>query len=243
MMSSTRTVWVTGAGSGMGAASALSAARSGWQVALSGRRREALEQVAQQIAAVGGTALVVPLDVTDRGRVAAARERIIEELGPIHAVVLSAGANTPRRSWADQSMGEFDEVTATNLLGPVAVIDAVLPGMRERDGGTIVVISSVAGWRPAAVAGVAYSASKTALGPVVETLNAQENRHGIRACHLCPGDVDSDFLDQRPEVPGAEDREQMLTPEDIARAVSFVLDSPPNVVINELVVTPAKADR
>ena len=89
-------------------------------------------------------------------------------------------------------------------------------------------------------AGAAYSASKTALGPLVATLNAQENRHGIRACHLCPGDVDSDFLDRRPTVPGAGERAVMLSPEDVGRAVAFVLTSPPHVVIDELVISPAK---
>ncbi|MDN5820683.1 MAG: SDR family NAD(P)-dependent oxidoreductase, partial [Brachybacterium sp.] len=103
-------------------------------------------------------------------------------------------------------------------------------------------ISSYAAWRFSPDAGTAYSASKTALGPLAATLNAQEARHGIRACHLCPGDVDSDFLDQRPLVPGDTDRAVMLTAEDIGRAVSFVLTSPPRVVIDELVISPAKPD-
>src|SRR5699024_5477675 len=64
--------------------------------------------------------------------------------------------------------------------------------------------------------------------------------HGIRACHLCPGDVDSDFLDQRPAVPDAAARAAMLTAEDVGRAVTVVLDRPPHVVIDELVISPAK---
>ncbi|ATG51146.1 short-chain dehydrogenase [Brachybacterium vulturis] len=236
----TRTVWVTGAGSGMGRASALAAAQDGRPIALSGRRSPQLEQVAAEIRAAGGTALVVPLDVTDRAAVRTAATRIEQELGGIEALVLSAGLNAPRRSWRDQELEEFTAITETNLLGPVSVIDAVLPGMRERGAGTIVLISSYAAWRFSPDAGTAYSASKTALGPLAATLNAQENRHGIRACHLCPGDVDSDFLDQRPRVPGAADRAVMLTAEDIGRAVSFVLTSPPHVVIDELVISPAK---
>jgi NADP-dependent 3-hydroxy acid dehydrogenase YdfG len=235
-----RTVWTTGAGSGMGRATALAAARSGWRVALSGRRPEALEAVAAEIAGLGGEALVVPLDVTDRAAVRAAADRIAAELGPVDAVVLSAGLNAPRRYWRDQDLDEFAAITATNLLGPVAVVDAVLPGMRERGTGTVVFISSYSGWRFSPDAGAAYSASKTALGPLTQTLNAQENRHGIRACHLCPGDVDSDFLSRRPVVPGDDDRAVMLTPDDIARTVLFVLESPPHVVIDELVVSPAK---
>jgi len=235
-----RTVWVTGAGSGMGRASALAAAQEGRPVALSGRRPEVLEEVAAQIRAGGGTALAVPLDVTDREAVREAAARIEQELGSIEALVLSAGLNAPRRYWRDQDLDEFAAITATNLLGPVAVIDAVLPGMRERGAGTVVLISSYSAWRFSPDAGAAYSASKTALGPLAATLNAQESRHGIRACHLCPGDVDSDFLDQRPQVPGPEARASMLTAQDIGRAVSFVLTSPPHVIIDELVISPAR---
>lgn len=226
----------------MGRASALSAARSGWKVALSGRRPDALEAVAAEITDTGGVALVAALDVTDREAVGEAAVRIERELGPVDALVLAAGLNTPQRYWRDQGLEEFEAITRTNLLAPVTVIDAVLPGMRERRSGTVVLVSSISGWQFSPGAGVAYSASKTALGPLAVSLNAQENRHGIRACHLCPGDVDSDFLAQRPVVPGAQDRAAMLTADDIARTVMFVLDSPPHVVVNELVISPAKTD-
>jgi NADP-dependent 3-hydroxy acid dehydrogenase YdfG len=100
------------------------------------------------------------------------------------------------------------------------------------------VISSYAGWRFSAGAGVAYSASKTALSSLCQSLNAQEAAAGVRACHVCPGDVDTDFLAQRPEVPGAEARTVMLTAHDVARAVQFVLDSPAHVRVDELVISP-----
>ena len=77
-------------------------------------------------------------------------------------------------------------------------------------------VSSYSGWRFSPYAGVAYSASKTALAAVCQTLNAQEAGHGVRACHLCPGDVDTDFLELRPKVPGADARAAMLTPDDVA---------------------------
>lgn len=235
-----RTLWITGAGSGMGRAAALGAARDGRPVALSGRRPEKLEEVAEEVRTLGGAALAVPLDVTDRAAVRSAAARIEEELGGLGALVLSAGLNAPRRYWRDQDLDEFAAITDTNLLGPVSVIDAVLPGMRERGGGTIVLISSYSAWRFSPDAGTAYSATKTALGPLTAMLNAQESRYGIRACHLCPGDVDSDFLDRRPQVPGPQERAVMLSPEDVGRAVAFVLASPPHVIIDELVISPAK---
>ena len=232
-----RTVWITGAGSGMGRATALRAARSGWTVALSGRRREVLEELAAEICEAGGSALVAPLDVQDREAVRETAARAAGELGGIDALVLAAGLNAPRRRWEDQDLTEFDAIVATNLTAVASTVDAALPRLRER-GGQVVVISSYAGWSFQPGAGVAYSASKTALGSLVRTLNQQEAAHGVRACHLCPGDVATDFLDQRPSVPDAEARARMLTAEDIARTACFVLDSPAHVRIDELVVSP-----
>ena len=232
-----RTVWITGAGSGMGRATALRAARNDWAVALSGRREPQLEQLAAEIRDAGGTALVAPLDVQDRDAVRETARRLVAELGGIDALVLAAGLNAPQRRWEDQDLSEFDAIVSTNLTAVASTIDAALPHLRER-GGQVVVISSCAGWSFHPGAGVAYSASKTALGSLVRTLNQQEAARGVRACHLCPGDVATDFLDQRPSVPDAAARARMLSAEDVARTACFVLDSPAHVRIDELVISP-----
>ncbi|MDM7885962.1 SDR family NAD(P)-dependent oxidoreductase [Curtobacterium sp. RHCKG23] len=232
-----KVLWTTGGGSGMGAASALAAARDGWTVVLSGRRPDRLEQVADAVRAAGGNAAVLPLDVTDADAVVAARDRVLEHHGRIDGLVLAAGLNTPARRWADQSLADVRAVLDTNTTAVVTVVDAALPALRA-SGGVVVVVSSYAGWSFQPGAGVAYSASKTALGSVVRTLNQQEAEHGVRATHLCPGDVATDFLDQRPEVPDAAARQRMLQPEDVGRTVAFVLGSPAHVRIDELVLSP-----
>ncbi|MFD0484440.1 SDR family oxidoreductase [Kineococcus sp. GCM10028916] len=232
-----RVLWITGAGSGMGRAVALSAAAAGWTVALSGRRAQPLQDTASTISRSGGTAFALPLDVQDGAAVAAARARIVAEFGHLDGVVLAAGVNTPKRRWDDQEIATFHDVVATNLGAVATTLDAALPDLRKT-GGVVVVISSYAGWSFHPSAGVAYSASKTALGSLVRTLNAHEAASGIRTTHLCPGDVATDFLDQRPNVPDAAARARMLTPEDVARTVQFVLDSPAHVRIDELVVSP-----
>lgn len=233
-------LWITGAGSGMGRAIALEASRRGHRVALSGRREAGLDEAVAAITEAGGEGFAVPIDVSDARQVEDGHGRIVDRWGPVSRVVLSAGLNNPRRYWRDQSMADFSDIVQTNLIAAARVVDTVLPAMRASGDGVAVFVSSYSGWRFSPDAGVAYSASKTALAAVVESLNAQENVNGIRACHLCPGDVDTDFLDMRPTVPGAADRRQMLTPDDVARAVLFVLDSPAHVCINELVVTPTK---
>lgn len=232
-----RVVWVTGGGSGMGRAAAVSAAAAGWRVAVSGRRAGALAGTVAQIEAAGGEGLALTGDVRRADDVEAAAASIRSRWGRIDGLVLAAGLNTPRRSWADQELRTFEEIVETNLVAVARVIDAALVDLRTT-GGTIVVISSYAGWRFSTGAGVAYSASKTALASVCQTLNAQEADNGVRACHLCPGDVDTDFLQQRPEVPGDAARAVMLSAGDVARAVQFVLDSPAHVRLDELVLSP-----
>lgn len=240
MTSSTaRVLWITGGGSGMGAAAARTAAASGWTVVLSGRRADRLEQVAAEVRSAGGTADVLSLDASDPEAVRAAVTTVEERHGRLDGLVLAAGLNTPARRWDDQSMTEFRAVVDTNLTAVVTVLDAALPALRTSpSGAVVVVVSSYAGWSFQPGAGVAYSASKTALGSVVCGLNQQEAPHGIRATHLCPGDVATDFLDQRPQVPDAAARAVMLTPEDIGRTIGFVLDAPAHVRVDELVISP-----
>ena len=236
----TRTVWITGAGSGVGRAVAQSAAAGGARVALTGRRADALAETASLVQNQGAEALELVCDATRPDELAAAYSALRSAWGTPTDLVLSAGLNAPKRYWRDQSMSEFEAIVSTNLTATAATVDLVLPDLRAAGGGVVVFVSSVSGWQFSPDAGVAYSASKTAVGSLAAHLNFQENRHGIRACAVCPGDIDSDFLSLRPVVPGEGDREQMLSPADVARTVQFVLDSPPHVCINELVVTPTK---
>ena len=232
-----RVLWVTGAGSGMGRAAAVAAAAGGRRVALSGRRAEALDDVAEAVRAGGGEALVVPLDVTDVAAIEAAHDTIADAWGGVDDLVLSAGLNTPRRTWSDQRIDDFQAIVATNLTAVAAVVQASIEDLRAASG-VVVAISSVAGWGFKPGTGIAYAASKTAVGVLCRDLNVAEWPNGVRATHLCPGDVDTDFLSMRPQVPDEEGREGMLSPDDVARAVLFALDAPSHVRIDELVITP-----
>lgn len=236
-MATRRVLWVTGAGSGMGRAAAVACA-AGRRIAVSGRRPEPLAEIAELVEEAGGEALVLPLDARDQAAVSVAHRTIVDRWGGVDDLVLSAGLNTPQRTWADQSMSDVEAVIDTNLTAVTRLIDAALPDLRERGGGQVVVVSSYAAWRFTPYAGVAYSASKSALAAVCQTLNAQEAPYGVRACHLCPGDVDTDFLTLRPVVPDAQARAVMLSPDDVGRAVRFVLDSPAHVRVDELVISP-----
>jgi NADP-dependent 3-hydroxy acid dehydrogenase YdfG len=193
--------------------------------------------VAREVEALGGEALSLPGDVRSIEAVADCASAVEQKWGRLDGLVLAAGMNAPRRTWENQDLREFGDIVETNLTSVARVVQLALPQLRK-SAGTIIVISSYAGWRFSPGAGVAYSASKTALASLCQSLNAQEAASGVRACHVCPGDVDTDFLGQRPEVPGAEARSVMLTAQDVARAVQFVLDSPTRVRVDELVISP-----
>ncbi|SEB46089.1 NADP-dependent 3-hydroxy acid dehydrogenase YdfG [Paramicrobacterium humi] len=239
-MSSTVT-WIVGATSGVGRSSALALAASDRTLVLSGRRASVLEEVCASVRERGGTAVAVPMDAADAASTAAALERIASEHGTITEAVFCAGLNVAKRHWDQLEIAEFQAVVETNLTSVARGISGILPGMREAGGGRVVVISSWAGWTYGRGAGVAYSASKTALRPLTESLNDQESANGISASLICPGDIDTEFVDKRPTVPDAAARSRMLTPDDVARAVRFVLDSPREVCINELVVSPVNS--
>jgi NADP-dependent 3-hydroxy acid dehydrogenase YdfG len=230
-------VWITGAGSGVGRAAAIEAAAAGWRVALTGRRVETLKETAAAAGGHPGDVLLLPADTTRDDEISAARDRIVGLWGRIDGLVLAAGANTPNRRWSDQDVSTFDEIVHVNLVAPAHVVAATLPHLRDA-GGVVVFISSYSAWAFNPIAGVAYSASKSGLSALSRTLNAQEAPSGIRACHLCPGDVNTGFLEFRPQVPSASAREAMLQAADVARTVQFVLDAPSRVRYDELVISP-----
>jgi NADP-dependent 3-hydroxy acid dehydrogenase YdfG len=155
-----RLVWITGAGSGIGAAAARRLARAGCRLVLSGRRREPLQSVADEI---GARAAVEVLDVADRTAVADAGERIAARHGPVDILVNNAGINVPKRHWRDVGHDDWEAVVQINVNGLFYCTQAVLPAMRARGEGLIVNISSWAGARVSYLTGPAYTAAKHAV--------------------------------------------------------------------------------
>lgn len=228
--------WVIGGGSGIGETTALALCRAGWQVAVSGRRADALDAVVER--APAGRAFAAPCDVADSEGVDRARRLVAERLGGVHPLVYCAGITVTRRHWADLLPQDARAMVDANLLGVAHAIAAVLPGMRQAQRGSVVVISSWAGWTPTLFTGPVYSATKTALRPLVESVNAEEGRHGIRASLVCPAEVATPILEARPIAPTKADLARMLQPEDVASAVLFALGAPQHMCINEVVVSP-----
>ncbi len=230
--------WITGAGTGIGLGGARELAAAGAHVVLSGRRADVLEREAAAIRGAGGAAEALALDVSDAAAVERAAAGILARHKRIDVLVNSAGLNNPKRYWRDQTVTGFDEVVRINLSGTFYCVRAVLPAMRAQKGGVIVNISSWAGRHTMALVGAAYNGSKHAVVSLTETINMEECANGIRACAICPAEVATPIMDRRPVPPSAEDRARMLQPEDLGRTIRWVVEQPPHVCVNEILISP-----
>ena len=190
-----RIAWITGGGTGIGEAGALALAADGWTVIVSGRRKAALETVAAKIAAAGGTAEAVPLDVAKAAEVQAAADAILARHGRIDLLVNSAGVNVPKRRWDDMTLDGWNQLVEINLNGVLYCMKAVLPAMRAQADGTIINVSSWAGRHVSKMPGPAYTSTKHAVLALTHSFNMEECMHGLRACCLMPGEVATPILE------------------------------------------------
>lgn len=230
-----KVAWITGAGTGIGEAGAKTLAAAGMQVVLSGRRPEPLNEAASEI---GPAASVEPLDVSDRNSVSSVADRIIKRFGRIDVLVNSAGINVKARNWHNVTLDDWDRVIRIDLDGAFYCVKAVLPTMIEQGDGLIINISSWAGKHVSVVTGPGYTAAKHAMNAMNESLNMEHGIHGIRACAICPGEVATPILDNRPVPVSDEDKAKMVQSEDCGELIGFIAGLPPHVCINELTVSP-----
>lgn len=230
-----KSAWVTGAGSGIGRAIAIAFAKEGAKVALTGRRVAPLEETA---AMVGDAAIVVPADLTDQSAVAMALAKVEAEIGGPDILVNNAGVNLPKRYLHQLTPEAIRSLVDGNLTAPFLTSVAVLPGMRQRGGGMLIQIASMAGKGISFLSGPGYTAAKHGFVALSQAINQENGIHNIRSCCICPGEVATDILKNRPEPVPQEDIERLLQPEDLAEMALFAATMPPRVNITEMLVTP-----
>lgn len=230
-----KSAWVTGAGSGIGRAIAVLFAREGARVALTGRRTAPLEETA---AMIGAGAIVVPADLTDAAQVAAALAKVEAGIGGPDILVNNAGVNLPRRYLHQLTPEAIRTLVDGNLTAPFMTSVAVLPGMRRRGGGQLIQIASMAGKNVSFLSGPGYTAAKHGFVALSQAINQENGIHNIRSCCICPGEVATDILRNRPEPVPEEELERLLQPEDIAEMALFAATMPARANITEMLVTP-----
>ncbi len=233
-----KVAWITGAGTGIGQAGAVCLARAGMEVVLSGRRKEKLKETEEMIRAVGKEPVIEELDVADADQVAAVVARIEERFSRLDVAVLSAGINVKKRSWNEVDTDGWDSVVDIDLNGAFYCCRSVLPIMRRQKEGLIVNVSSWAGVRVSKLTGPAYTAAKHGMVAMSESINMEEAINGIRSCALCPGEVATPILDNRPVKVTDDEKEVMLQGEDLGETILFLAQLDKRVCVNQLVISP-----
>src|SRR3954469_13711836 len=223
------TLLITGASTGIGAATAKQAVEAGWNVALAARSEDKLRALSDELGEERAHA--VRCDVTDWDDQQRLVAETIERFGSIDAAFANAGFGA-KRGFLEEDPDQWRSMVLTNVFGAALTIRAVLPHFLENDRGHFLITSSVAGRGP--LPGSLYSATKHAATAMGEALRAElrqmHQNFTVRVTLIEPGMVDTPFFDTKPE--GA------LEPDDIAAAVLYAVSQPDRVDVNEILVRP-----
>ncbi|MFF0611778.1 SDR family oxidoreductase [Nocardia tengchongensis] len=243
-----RTAVIAGAASGMGEATALLLARNGVRVALLARRADRLETLAAKIAAEGGTALAVAVDVTDSASVTAAAEAVHAAFGTVDLVVNSAGVMLPNPITEGRE-DEWTRMLDTNVAGRLRVIRAFLPGLlAAADAGRpadLVNISSIGAHVPFPSYAV-YAATQAAITQLSATLRTELGARKVRVTNIEPGLTDTELGSHidNPEISGQLEGMfgfiESLRADDIADLIAYTTSRPAHVNLRQAVILPTQ---
>ncbi|MEO5930388.1 MAG: SDR family NAD(P)-dependent oxidoreductase [Candidatus Kapaibacterium sp.] len=226
-------VLVTGGSSGIGAAVARMLAAEGATIVLASRNEGKLRQVAETLPDRSRT-LIIPTDVGDEEQVRGMIEKTIKGFGKIDVLVNNAGFGV-FGSIVDLTSEEFDRVLRVNLRGTFLCMKYALPGMYERNRGTVINISSLAG-KHGFAGGAAYCSSKFGVMGLAECAFNEARSHNVRMVTICPGSVDTMFFDEANTT--SPNRDKILQPEDVAATVLLALTLPERALVRELDIRP-----
>jgi NADP-dependent 3-hydroxy acid dehydrogenase YdfG len=241
---------VTGASSGIGAATAAALAAQGAAVALAARRRDRLEALAAGIRSQGGTAVVLECDITDEQQALDAVQRTVAELGRLDTLINNAGVML-LGPVVGAPLEEWQQMVELNVLGLLYCAHAALPylldaaGNGPRQVADMVNISSVAG-RAARNGNGVYSLTKHGVGAFSESLRQEVTKRYLRVCLVEPGATATELASHnRPEVLQSIRNQfgQRMQAEDIADAITYVVTRPRQVAINEVLIRPTEQER
>jgi NADP-dependent 3-hydroxy acid dehydrogenase YdfG len=232
-----KTAVITGGGSGVGLATAKALLAAGANVVIAGRDTNKLALAALELNA-GVKLMAIQTDVTVAEECEALIVGATVGFGQVDILVNNAGANLKARTMRELTPESWNQMIRANLNGAFYCTHYTLPQMLARQDGIIINIVSVAGKRANPLGGAAYVAGKFGMGGMGLVLANEEKDHGIRVSNICPGEIDTPILAQRPNPVSDAHRASILKPEDVADAILYVCNLPASVHIPELVIKP-----
>ncbi|OOG76319.1 oxidoreductase [Sinorhizobium sp. A49] len=234
-----KVILITGGGTGLGAETAQMLASKGAKIAVAARRRGKLDEVASSISNSGGKAKGYELDVANKDQFKSVVDAVASDFGRLDVLINNAGL-MPIRPMVEVNTDEWDAMIDVNLRGTLYGIAAVLPMFIRQEAGHIINISSVAGVKVFAPGGTVYSGTKFAVRAISEGLR-QEVGSKIRVTSIEPGAVESDLKHTTSGTSqGAvmEFYKSAIPASSVARAITFAIEQPADVDINEIVLRP-----
>ena len=234
--STTRCVLITGASSGIGKATAQAFAQAGFNVALVARSADKLTEIANELSASGVEAKAFPIDLLDLASLKQNIAAVESAFGAIDVLVNSAGMGYTGRL-DEMALSDWQKVMDLNVTSVFQVMQAVLPGMRQRSEGTIVNVASIAAQQTFENWG-AYGVSKAALVALSDAIRVEEAVHGIRIITISPGAVNTPIWDTD-TVQADFDRSAMLDAQTVAQTILHSVLLPSNALVSSITLTPA----
>lgn len=233
---------ITGATSGIGQATALKAAEAGYDVIITGRRRDRLEELAKTIRSKGADVLILGFDVRRQTEVQSAIDSLTDKWKNIDVLVNNAGLAVGVSPIQEGVLDDWERMIDTNVKGLLYVTRAVAPLLIARQSGHIVNIASIAG-KEVYPGGNVYCATKHAVDALSRAMRTDMLRHNIKVTNIAPGMVETEFSLVRYKGDSESAANvykgiQPLTNEDIADTILFAITRPPHVCLNDIVIMP-----
>ena len=233
---------ITGATSGIGKATALKAAETGFDIIITGRRQERLRELANEIENKGAEALPLPFDVRDPEQVKAAIDNLPDKWRNIAVLVNNAGLAVGTNPIQDGILEDWERMIDTNVKGLLYITRAVAPLMIAKQIGHIVNIASIAG-KEVYPGGNVYCATKHAVDALSKAMRTDMLKHNIKVTNIAPGMVETEFslVRYKGDEEAAKNVYKGMTPltnEDIADTILFAITRPAHVCLNDIVIMP-----
>ncbi|AZE89211.1 SDR family oxidoreductase [Pseudomonas orientalis] len=240
-----KTAIITGASSGLGAASARALSEKGVRIVAAALDQQGLDAIVSELKSKGGEAVGRVSDVTNPEDMKSLAQLAQDSFGSVDILINNAGLML-FSNWVDLATDDWEKMINVNIKGYLHGIAAVLPFMLKQKSGQVLNMDSVAGHQVGPAAGI-YSATKFFVQAMTESMRKELGvQHGIRVNTVSPGVINTGWADKVTDPAGSKAAQALnkiaISPDDIGRAVVYALNQPENVTVNDLIISPTRQD-